>query len=63
MESIMVHFRFPQASSMLQGRKKKKKMTTNRLQQLFLFLPHFAVVFKRGKDGDLEITQTFINCY
>jgi hypothetical protein len=31
MESIMVHFRFPQASSMRQGRKKKKMMmTTNR---------------------------------
>ena len=40
MESIMVYFRFPQARSMLQGRKKKKKkkkkkkmmmmMTTNR---------------------------------
>jgi hypothetical protein len=25
MESIMVHFRFPQASSMLQGRKKEEE--------------------------------------
>jgi len=67
MESIMVHFRFPQASSMLQGRKKEEEEDDDdkSLTASFFYLsPTLPSSSKCGsRRGDLETTQTIINCY
>jgi hypothetical protein len=67
MESRMVHFRFPQASTMQQRKKEEEEEDDDKsLTATFSPSPQLNRLLQKGElgeGGDLETTQTIINCY